>query len=106
MRKICTFLSVSILASLSSFAFAQGGAPPAGGKAAPPAEPAMAPPARPAELDALKTYTGKWKCEGKMSMMGKDMPMKATWNGAWELDNMWLTGMFEVAKSKDMPMSM
>jgi hypothetical protein len=106
---------VSLAAMLvAGSAFAQGADKKPAAAAPPPAAkppekaaekpPEMAMPTKPpAEMDQLKFMLGTWKCEGKMNMGGPDMPIKSTYKVAWDLDNMWLVGHVEGAKSKDMP---
>lgn len=89
-------------------AFGQGAAPdkkpeapkPEAGAAKPP-EMQMPKPA--AELQQLKMMVGTWHCDGKGNMNGKDMSMKSTYKVAADLDNFWLVGKLEGAKSKEMP---
>jgi hypothetical protein len=98
-------------------AFAQGAdkkppaasTPPAGAAAAKPApeppkgEAMMAPKPAP-ELDQLKDLVGNWKCDGKMGINGKEQPMKSTtYKAAWEMNNFWVVGHIDRAKTKDAP---
>ncbi len=105
---------VAALMLWTGAAFAQG-APasakaPAPEKKPPTAAPAsakapemMMPMKAPAEMDQLKGMVGTWRCDGKMSGGGMDMPMKSTNHIAWDLDNMWLVGHIQGAKAKGMP---
>ena len=88
---------------VSGTAFGQGAAPekkPEGAAAKPP-EMMMPKPA--AELQQLKIMVGTWHCDGKGDMNGAPMSMKSTYRVALELDNFWLVGKLEGAKSKEMP---
>ena len=115
MRTVKSIVAVAILVVAGS-AFGQAPAPekkpPTPAPAAPPpaadkkpeaAKPPEMPSKAPAEMDAMKGMVGTWKCEGKMSGGGMDMPIKSTYKVAWEMDNMWLVGHVEGAKSKAMP---
>jgi hypothetical protein len=72
------------------------------------AKPAEAKPAageamKPApELQQYKGMIGSWKCEGKGSMMGKELKMSGTYKAAWDLDNFWVIAHFE-GKAAGMP---
>ena len=107
MKKLQALVAVAGLLVAGS-AFAQGA--PDKGKAAPPpaaapAKPPEAPmvPKAAAEMDQMKGMIGTWKCDGKMTGAGMDMPIKSTYKVAWDMDNMWLVGHLEGAKSKMMP---
>ncbi len=80
-------------------------AKPEATKPATPAAAPMAAPKPPAELDALKPYTGNWKCEVEVSMPGMPAPVKTkgTISTKWQMGNMWVTYVNKVAKSKEMP---
>jgi hypothetical protein len=79
------------------------GAPAAGGPAA--AAPAPPPAPKPAaELDQLKFFLGKWKCDGKQlatPMMGPEHPIKASAEAKMDNDNFWQAWSYEEKKSKD-----
>jgi hypothetical protein len=53
-------------------------------------------------LQQYKGMIGNWKCEGKGSMMGKELKMTGTYKAAWDLDNYWLVAHFE-GKAQGMP---
>jgi hypothetical protein len=76
--------------------------------AAKPAAPATPPPApKPApELDAMKLFTGKWKCDGKAfpgPMSPVEHAVKATAEGKLEVDNFWASFNYEEKKTKEHP---
>jgi hypothetical protein len=128
MRKICTFLSISLF---SVTAFAQAGKPEKPEPAAKPAEtgkPAVKPadaaakpaePAKPAdaappagaamgkpaeEIKAMaKDMIGVWKCEGKMNMGGKEQKDTGKMVFTSELDGHFIGGRYESPKTKENP---
>src|SRR5262249_25555086 len=126
MRKVTTILSVaSLLIAGSAFAQEKKAAEPKPAEAKPagaakPAEPkpAEAKPAagaaKPAEaakpempkpapeLQQYKMMIGNWKCEGKGTMVGKEMKATSTYKAAWDLDNYWVIAHFE-GKAQGMP---
>jgi hypothetical protein len=89
--------------------------PPAAPAAAAPAAPAapaaaasappMPPPPKPAaELDQLKFFLGKWKCEGKQlatPTMGPEHPIKGAAEAKMDSDNFWQAWTYEEKKSKE-----
>jgi hypothetical protein len=92
-------LLVATLVLVGPIVFAQEAKkPPA---AAPPS--AMPTPKPDAALDAYKDMIGSWKCDGKMTMGGQEIPMKSTAKFSWDVDNFWVVGRFESAKAKGMP---
>ncbi len=105
MRKLTTILSVASLFMAGS-AFAQEKKPAeakpavAPAKPAEPAKPEMPKPAP--ELQQYKQMIGSWKCEGKGTMMGKEMKVSGTYKAAWDLDNYWVVAHFE-GKAQGMP---
>src|SRR5262249_1578209 len=64
------------------------------------AKPEMPKPAP--ELQQYKMMIGNWKCEGKGTMMGKEMKATSTYKAAWDLDNYWVIAHFE-GKAQGMP---
>jgi len=88
-----------------------GGAPAAKPAAAPVApaaagKPTPPPPAKPAaELDTLKFFLGRWRCEGKQfaSPLGPEHPVKGSAEAKLESDNFWQTFLYEEKKTKDHP---
>jgi hypothetical protein len=85
MRNLYTLMSVALC---SSAALAQEGPP----KPAP-------------ELAAMaKEMVGVWKCEGKMSMGGKEMKDKGKMTYTTDLDGHFISGRYESPKSKENPM--
>jgi hypothetical protein len=107
--KTVQWMVVVVGVAVAGAAFAQG--TPADKKPAPaPASAAAKPPEgmgmpmKPApEMDQMKGMVGTWKCDGKMSGDGMEMPMKSTYKVGWDMDNMWLVGHLEGAKAKGMP---
>lgn len=94
-----TFLAVVSLTLAAPAALAQDSKQPA---TAPPA--AMpTPKPDPAVATAYADMIGSWKCDGKMTMGGQEMPMKNTAKFAWDMDNFWVVGHFDSAKVKGMP---
>src|SRR5215470_16389144 len=69
---------------------------------APEAKPEMAMPKPAAELQQYKMMIGSWKCEGKGTMMGKEMKMTGSYKAAWDLDNNFVIAHFE-GKAQGMP---
>jgi len=109
MKTVKTFVTLAAML-VAGTALAQGADKKPAAAAPPPAEkpaakpPEMAMPMKaPAEMDPMKWMVGTWKCDGKQSMGGKEMPAKGTYKMAWDLDNMWLVGHYEAAKAKGMP---
>jgi hypothetical protein len=83
-------------------------APPAAAPG-PPAAPPAAPPApvKPApELDTLKVFLGRWRCDGK-AFAGPLTPaehgVSATAEGKLEADRFWQSFSYEERKTKDRP---
>jgi hypothetical protein len=82
-------------------AAAKPGAPAATAPATPP------PPPKPAlELDQMKFFLGKWKCDGKAfasPMSPTEHGLKATAEAKLEVDNFWQSFTYEEKKSKEHP---
>jgi len=97
MKSACPgMIALALLTLIGSSAFAQEKKPPAAAPAMPVAKPDPA-------LDQYKEMAGTWRCEGKMTMGGQEIPMKSTAKFAWDLDKFWMVGKFESAKTKGMP---
>jgi hypothetical protein len=100
MRKVNTILSVvSLLIAGSAFAEDKK---PAAAAAKPPE---MAAPKPAPELQQYKMMIGNWKCQGKGTMMGKEMKMTGSYKAAWDLDNYWVVAHLE-SKAAGMPGSL
>ena len=72
--------------------------------AAAPAPAPMTPPKPAAEMDQLKFFVGKWKCEGKMfasPMTGPEHAVKGSAEDKLEQDGHWQTWTYEEKKSKE-----
>src|SRR5215470_15047835 len=54
------------------------------------------------ELQQYKQMIGTWKCEGKMTMGGKEIKTTGTYKAAWDLDNRWVVAHFD-GKAAGMP---
>ena len=54
------------------------------------------------ELKQYDSMIGSWKCEGKMTMGGKDLKTTGTYKAAWDLDNHWVVAHFD-GKAAGMP---
>jgi Protein of unknown function (DUF1579) len=54
------------------------------------------------ELQAYKSMIGVWRCEGKMTMGGKEMKTTGQYRAAWDLDNRWVIAHFD-GKAAGMP---
>src|SRR4051794_38884814 len=71
------------------------------------ASPAMPPTPKPApELETLKVFLGKWKCEGKAAaspMFGAEHAIKASAEAKLESDNFWQSFTYEEKKTKEHP---
>ena len=71
------------------------------------ASPAMPPAPKPApELDTLKVFLGKWKCEGKAAaspMFGPEHAINGAAEAKLESDNFWQSFTYEEKKTKDHP---
>jgi hypothetical protein len=64
----------------------------------------MTPPKPAAEMDQLKFFVGKWKCEGKMfasPMTGPEHAVKGSAEDKLEQDGHWQTWTYEEKKSKE-----
>jgi hypothetical protein len=68
---------------------------------------AVAPPPRPApEMDQLKFFVGKWKCEGKSfasPMTGPEHSVKASADDRLDADGHWQHWTYEEKKTKEHP---
>ncbi len=67
----------------------------------------MPPAPKPApELDTLKVFLGRWKCEGKAAaspMFGPEHAIKASAEAKLESDNFWQSFTYEEKKTKEHP---
>jgi hypothetical protein len=82
------------------------GAKPAAPAPAAPAVSLAAPPKPAAELDQMKIFLGKWKCDGKAfasPMSPTEHGLKATAEGKLEVDNFWQSFTYEEKKTKEHP---
>jgi hypothetical protein len=113
MRKTFTFLSVTLFAA---HVFAQAGKPEKAAEPAKPADAAAKPaaPAAPAEhmgapkpseeiTKMAKDMVGVWKCDGKMTMNGKEQKDTGKMVFTSELDGHFIGSRYESPKSKENP---
>src|SRR5436305_691803 len=59
------------------------------------AKPSEGPPKPDAALQQYKGLVGTWKCDGKVTVLGKERPSKATMKVSWDLDGFWVNSRFE-----------
>src|SRR5262245_27941603 len=85
---------------------APAGAKPGAPAAAPPAASLAAPPKPAAELDQLKFFLGRWKCDGKAfasPMSPTEHGFKGSAEAKLEADNFWQSFTYEEKKTKEHP---
>jgi hypothetical protein len=61
------------------------------------------PPEPPAELQQLAGLVGVWKCEGTITVGGKEMVEKSKATFSWDLDRFFVAARMESARTKENP---